>query len=456
MRIGDLRAREEAPQLRGTPVPSGGGRSHAGADRHRKKDGTIIVVEVDSDDVLIDGRPARIVLANDVTHRSALEEQLRQTQKMDAVGQLAGGVAHDFNNLVTVIQAHAQFLEEEIGAADPLREDVAAIRQASSRAAGLTRQLLAFSRKQLLQPRLLDLSAVARDAEGMLRRLIGEDISVVTRLGSDLEAVLADVGQLEQVLVNLALNSRDAMPGGGTLVIETRAVDFDGDYTDLHAPVAPGRYIMLAVTDSGCGMDEATRKRIFEPFFTTKEPGKGTGLGLATVYGIVKQSGGYIWCYSEPGRGTTFKVYLPVAAASAEAAAPSEAAALPGTETILVVEDEAPLRSIARRVLTRQGYRVLDAQDGHAALQLIAEYRGRIDLVVTDMVMPGLNGRALAERLAAAGCDAPVLYMSGYTDDDIVRRGLLQPGLAFLQKPFSPNSLAQAVRSTLEGVPVTA
>ena len=394
-----------------------------------------------------------LVVSTDITERRRLGEQLLQSQKMEAVGQLAGGVAHDFNNLLTVITSYSALLLGDLAEGDPRREDVTEIKQAADRAAGLTRQLLAFSRKQVLQPRMLDLNQVVAGTEKMLRRLIGEDIDLVTVEGSNLGLVHADAGQIEQVIVNLAVNARDAMPGGGRLTIETANVELAADVASRRLDTRAGAYVMLAVTDTGTGIPSDALPHIFEPFFTTKERGKGTGLGLATVHGIVKQSGGDVWLYSEPGQGTTFKVYLPLMEGDASTVAPEgarRAVAPRGTETVLLVEDDAALRQLARRVLEGQGYVVVEATNGRHALEACDGYSGRIDLVLTDVVMPELGGRAVAERLAERWPSVRLLYMSGYTDDDVVRRGVLDTRAAFLQKPFTPEVLARKVREVLD------
>jgi len=388
----------------------------------------------------------------DITERCRLEEQVQQAQRLESVGRLAGGVAHDFNNMLTVILGYAELMLTDLSPTDPHFEKVRQIMEAGIRSRNLIRQLLAFSRKQVLQPEVLDLNAVVRNLEKMLRRLISEDIELMTHLAENLGAVEADPGQLEQVIMNLAVNARDAMTGGGKLTIDTAEVRLDEEYARNHEDVKPGDYVMVAVTDTGQGMDEQTRSKIFEPFFTTKEQGKGTGLGLATVYGIVKQSGGNIWCYSEPGRGTTFKVYLPRVLAGSESqeevvvaeASPS------GGEHVLVVEDEASLRGLLDRMLSSLKYRVTVAADGSEALDLI-EGRGlRPDLVITDVVMPRMSGRELVERLRKIRPDIKVLFMSGYTDNAIVHHGVLDPGTPFLQKPFNLHSLATKVRELLE------
>jgi PAS domain S-box-containing protein len=390
----------------------------------------------------------------DVTDRRILEEQVILSQKMEAIGRLAGGVAHDFNNILTAIGGYSDLLLADLPPDDRRRHDVEEIHQATERAAALTQQLLAFSRRQVLQPKVINLNGLVPDIEKMLRRLIGEDILFATVLHPSLGNVRADPGQLEQVIVNLAVNARDAMLDGGRLTIETRNVELDEAYTAEHPAVKPGRYVMLAVTDTGVGMDEETKARIFEPFFTTKVRGKGTGLGLATVYGIVQQTGGHIWPYSEPGRGTTMRVYLPRVDARADPIErPRDAApeTLRGSETILVVEDEAPVRAVTRQLLERNGYTVLEAPDGPAALALVdGEAGGRhIDLLLTDVIMPGMSGRELAAQLNARRPNVRVLFMSGYTDDAVVRHGMLEPGLAYLEKPFRPTALLRKVRGVL-------
>jgi PAS domain S-box-containing protein len=394
-----------------------------------------------------------VTVSIDLTERRNLEEQFRQSQKMDAVGRLAGGIAHDFNNLLTVIRLNTEIIMEGFDPTDPRSEDVKQIRSAAERASALTRQLLAFSRKQILQPRVLDMNAVVGNVEPMLRRLIGEDITISTT-ASARGYLVADPGQLEQVLMNLVVNARDAMPQGGRITIETRNVDLDENYTSEHAPVVAGRYIMLAVGDNGVGMTRDTREHAFDPFFTTKEAGKGTGLGLATVYGIVKQSGGYVWIYSEPAHGTTLKLYFPEVSASAAFTASESRVASPtaerGSETILLVEDEDAVRRLTSRILEKQGYRVMAAQHGREAMELASRESGHIDLVLTDVVMPGMNGRGLVERLTGIRPRIKSLYMSGYTDDDIIRRGFIEPSKSFLQKPFTSDALLQTVRKVLD------
>jgi signal transduction histidine kinase len=399
-------------------------------------------------------QPDRVLLhAVDTTDLGELEAQLRQAQKMDAVGRLAGGVAHDFNNLLTVIGAHSSFLLESLDSSDALREDAEAIHKAGVRAAGLTRQLLAFSRKQILKPFVIDLNATVVEARKMLERLLGENIAIMTVLADEVEHVVADPSQIDQVLVNLAVNARDAMPQGGQLTIETRAVTITSGMTGNRRIIPPGRYVVLSVRDLGIGMDAAVQARLFEPFFTTKAPGKGTGLGLATVYGIVKQSGGYVTVDSAPGVGTTFDVYLPAVADEVAQEQLQEAirAVGRGVETILLVEDEPAVREVAKRVLTREGYVVLEAENGHAALAVSGKFDSDIHLVVSDVVMPGMQGGEVVRRLQRVRPGLKALFMSGYTDDDIVRRGIGSAAVPFVQKPFMARELTRAVREALDG-----
>ncbi|MEW6543394.1 MAG: response regulator [Nitrospirota bacterium] len=392
-------------------------------------------------------------IARDISEHKRLEEQLRQSQKMEAVGRLAGGVAHDFNNLLMVIKGYSELLLTRTDLDVQLRKEVEEIGKAGERAAALTRQLLAFSRKQVLQPAILDLKVVLANMDNLLRRVIGEDIILKTVSDPVLGRVKADPGQIEQVIMNLATNARDAMPQGGHLTVELRNVELDETYAQTHIGATPGRYVMLAVSDTGCGMDAATRARIFEPFFTTKEPGKGTGLGLATVYGIVKQSAGHVWVYSEPGRGTTFKVYLPRTEETAVSSATEAAGVAPplGTETILLVEDDERVRQLVGDMLKQYGYTVLIAQDGKEALRIAQEHKGVLHLLVTDVVMPGMSGRILAGRIALLRPEeVKVIYMSGYTDDAIVHHGVLDADVVFLQKPFSPETLGRKIREVLD------
>jgi len=399
-----------------------------------------------------EGTATLLGVSTEITERKRLEEQLLHSQKMEAVGQLAGGVAHDFNNILTAIVGYTDLLAAELGANEQQHEDLEEIRKAARRAAALTRQLLAFSRKQVLEPRIIDVNGVVMNLDKMLRSLISENIELKTVLADDLAAARADPNQIEQVIMNLAINARDAMPEGGTVTIETRNATLDDAYAAQHVSVIPGEYVMLAVSDTGCGMDEKTQSRIFEPFFTTKPPGRGTGLGLSTVYGIVKQTGGNIWLYSEPGKGTTFKIYLPAIAALPEdigKVAPAEA--LPrGGGTVLVVEDDEQLRRLTHRALASQGYTVLEADRGSTALDIARRHKGHIDLLLTDVIMPDTNGRKLAETIRAARPGLRVLYMSGYPDGAIASHGMLEPRVAYLPKPFTTEAVARRVREVLE------
>jgi PAS domain S-box-containing protein len=404
------------------------------------------------------GLPLRSAgIALDVTERHILEDQYRQSQKVEAIGQLAGGIAHDFNNLLTAIHGYSELLGDELGPESPLQNDLGEIRRAAERASSLTRQLLAFSRRQILDPRVLDLRDSVRGLESMLTRLIGENIEIVIRLTGEEARVKADPGQLEQIVLNLALNARDAMPQGGKLFLEVVNVELGEAYARQHVSVKAGRYVMLGVSDTGIGMDAATQERIFEPFFTTKAEGQGTGLGLSTVYGVVKQSGGNIWVYSEPGHGSTFKVYFPrVDEVMDHPAALPAAGVVDGSETILVVEDEPGVRLLVQKILERHGYRVLAAATPHAALDLAQNYDGRIDLLTSDVVLPEMSGRSLSQQIVAKRPEIRVLFMSGYTDNAIVHHGVLDPGTPFLQKPFTPDALARKVRSVLNLPPSTA
>ncbi len=422
-------------------------------------DGSVLDVEATSVPILHHGLPATQVFARDLTRRKETEEalqrsqeQFRQAQKMEAVGRLAGGVAHDFNNLLTAIRGYTDLLLMGLDDGFPQRREVEEIQRAADRAADLTHQLLAFSRKQVLQPKVLDLNAVVANMDKMVRRLIGEDVDLITVLRPGLGRVKVDPGQIEQVIMNLAVNARDAMPAGGMITIETANVELSGEYASLHAAVQPGPHVMMTVTDTGTGMDDETKQRLFEPFFTTKEMGKGTGLGLSTVYGIVKQSSGSIWVYSEPGKGTSFKIYFPrhETAEAAPRAAKGPRSAPRGRETILLVEDEQVVRMLAAEIMRKSGYNVLVAANGAEALRLIEDRRSFIDLMLTDVVMPGMGGKQLVESLPPFLAGMKVLYMSGYPDEAIGRHGFLDPGTPFLQKPFTADGLLRRVREVLD------
>ena len=418
----------------------------------RRKNASELFVEMNLSPVQTEAGNLITCIIRDIAERKHLEEQLRQSQKMEAVGRLAGGVAHDFNNLLTIIGGYSQMLLDGLRGKDPARRDLEAVVEAANRASALTRQLLAFSRRQIVQPKVLDLNRLITKMHKMLRPVIGEDIELKLVLKKGLRRVKADPGQLEQVLMNLAVNARDAMPRGGELVIETAEVDCRESDTGPETDLAPGNYILLVVRDSGHGMDAETRSHIFEPFFTTKGRGKGTGLGLSTVYGIVKQSGGEITVESEVGRGATFRIYLPAFEApprETELVSPDHPPA-EGAETILLVEDEAGLRKLAREMLRKQGYRVMEAGGGPEALRVWDRNPDRIDLLLTDVVMPQMSGRQLAEQLRAARPDLKVLYMSGYSHDVIARHGVLDSETAFLQKPFTHDTLGRKVRAVLD------
>jgi two-component system cell cycle sensor histidine kinase/response regulator CckA len=421
----------------------------------RRKDGTIFPADVQAS-VTPDGNVMAIV--RDVSERnraieavSVLEQQYQQAQKMEAVGQLAGGVAHDFNNLLTAILGFGRLVLDTFPPDDQRRGDVEQIIQAGDRASALTRQLLAFSRKEMVQPVAMNLNELIVDTHKMVRRLIGEDIEVQLRLADDLGAVQADPGQVDQILVNLAVNARDAMPDGGRLTIETANVELDASFGSTHGPVEPGPYVMLAVADTGTGMTEDTRRRLFEPFFTTKARGKGTGLGLSTVFGIVKQNGGFLYVYSEPGQGAIFKIYFPRLAAGTSTVLPIPSAApRSGSETVLLVEDEHAVRLLVRAILESAGYRVLEAANPPDAAASFGDRIGEVDLLVTDVIMPGGTGPALFAQLRSTSPRLRVLYISGYTDDATFRTGRLEPGVAFLQKPFAADVLLRKLREVLD------
>jgi PAS domain S-box-containing protein len=417
----------------------------------RRKDGSEVPVEVSLSYVEIDDGVFAIAFVSDISQRKRLEEQLLHAQKMEAVGRLAGGVAHDFNNMLTVISGYNRMILDELSTLDPLRGYAEEILKAADRAAALTNQLLAFSRRQIMQPRVINVNAVLIQTQKMLQRLIGEDIELVLDLGVNVGNIKADPGHVEQAIVNLAVNARDAMPMGGHLRIETSNVALDEHYAKTHMGVKPGEFTMIAVSDDGHGMDAETRRHIFEPFFTTKEKGKGTGLGLATVYGIVKQTGGDIWVYSEPGQGTTFKLYFPrvLEPLSESSGADPSATRRSGGETVLVVEDEQAVRDLTVRILQQLGYTILTASSGAQALEISAAHEGHIDLLLTDVVMPNMSGRQLADQILESRPDTRILFLSGYTENTVVHHGVLDAGVDFLPKPFSRENLSRKLREVL-------
>ena len=427
-------------------------RAAPSAWRHRAKSGRMIDAEVAVHEIQYGGRQAQLAVIMDITGRCELEDQLRQAQKMEAVGMLAGGVAHDFNNLLTIIAGYSQLILGTLGPKDPNRHSVEQIIKAGERAAALTQQLLAFSRRQVLQPRVLDLNKLVGSLGTMLRRLIGEDIELRLVLKPDLGRVSADPGQVEQVIMNLVVNARDAMPKGGVLTVETANTHLDEHYAGCHIAATPGPFILLAVSDTGSGMDDATKARLFEPFFTTKSVGSGTGLGLSTVFGIVKQSGGSVEVYSEPGRGTSVKVYLPrIDQPVVVEPQHLKKSVVRGTETILLAEDDEMVRTLVCETLKQEGYRVLAASDPLEVQRIAESHRGPIHLLITDVVMPKVSGRELAGQVMGKRPGLKVLYMSGYTDNAVVSSGILHQEVAFLQKPFTPASLVEKVRDVLEG-----
>jgi two-component system cell cycle sensor histidine kinase/response regulator CckA len=454
MTIKEIRPREEVPALLEylTTIPDSPSLP-ATQVKHRKKDGSLLEVAGSSNPIAFHGRRARLVMATDVSEKKRLEAQLLQSHKMEAVGRLAGGVAHDFNNLLGVISGYSELLLKDLGPQHPGSKRVDQIQKAADRAAALTRQLLAFSRKQVLQPRILDLNDVVADVEKMLRRLIGADVQLVTTPGAGIGCILADPGQIEQVLMNLVVNARDAMPKGGCLTFETANVALDEGYTRAHPEVQPGRFVMLAVSDTGVGMDAQTQAQIFEPFFTTKEKGKGTGLGLATVIGIVQQSGGSITVNSRLGRGTTCRIYFPRLEDDRSDASPGPPGAplARGSETILLVEDADPLRGMIREILEGAGYTVLEYEDPEQALHRVTTLDAPVALLLTDVVMPRLSGPDLARSVRATRPEINVLFMSGYSDEATGLHGALGPGTQFIQKPFSADALLAKVREALDG-----
>jgi PAS domain S-box-containing protein len=425
-----------------------------GHDLHaRRKDGAELPVDVSFAPFSLEGHQIALGVIRDMTAQRSVEAQLRQAQKMEAVGRLAAGVAHDFNNILSVILSYAEMMEDDLGPEEPLRASAEEIRAAGLRAVDLTRQLLTFSRQQVSVAAIVDLDHTVAEMESMLRRLLGAHVKLTVLAGANPWKVRVNVGELQQVVMNLAVNARDAMPDGGSLTIESKKVDLDADYAATHHDVVPGPYVMLAVTDTGVGIDKETQGRIFEPFFTTKALTKGTGLGLATVFGIVKQSRGHIWVYSEPGVGTTFRVYLPREIGSTEPSPsqPPRADVSRGTETILLVEDDDHVRAVALGILRRNGYVVLEAPNGGEALLICEQHKATIHLLLTDVVLPRMSGRQLAERLAMTRTDMKVLFMSGYTDDAILQHGILNSDVEYLEKPFTPASLARKVREVLVG-----
>jgi PAS domain S-box-containing protein len=419
--------------------------------KHSRKDGKVVDAEIIAHQLEYAGRAVHLIVAQDVGERQLLEEQLRQAQKMEAVGRLAGGVAHDFNNLLMVIKGHTELLLNALPAGDHSVRKIELIDRAADRAASLTRQLLAFSRMQVLQPRVMSLNNVVEEMGRLIPRLIGEDVELVIRTSPDLGAIRADASQMEQVIMNLAVNARDAMPNGGRLLIETSNAELDRSYSNTRPIVQPGNYVLLAVSDTGMGMDAETQARIFEPFFTTKEQGKGTGLGLSTVYGVVKQSGGFVWVYSEVGKGTSFKIYLPRVDQPVEknGAAIPLAEAPRGTETVLLAEDEADVRELAREFLEAAGYTVIEARNGQEALKLAAEHSAEIDLLVTDLVMPGMTGQQLAALLQQSHAGLGVIFMSGYSEHAATEAAQSGSSVRILTKPFNRGALLRAVREVL-------
>ena len=427
--------------------------------RHKKRDGSTILVEIEAYDLPFAGRLARIALMVDVTERLRLqealqltEEQLRQSQKMEAVGRLAGGIAHDFNNILSIILSYCGMMLAELRDGDPLRDDLVEIKKAGERAAELTKQLLMFSRHQMIEHRVLDVRQILIGMEKMIRRLLGADVELTLLPSTSVGRVTADAGQVEQIVMNLVVNARDAMPHGGKLVLETRNVELDAEYAAVHAGATPGSYVMLALTDTGVGMTKEVQARVFEPFFTTKEKGKGTGLGLSTVFGIVKKRGGHVWLYSEPGKGTTFRVYLPRTGASSDriSSIPPSIGGVKGSETILLVEDDEQVRGVACSILRRQGYRVLEASNGGEALMACEQHPSPIHLLLTDVVLPRMSGRQLADRLLALRPEMKLLFMSGYTDEAIHQGAVLDSGATCLQKPLTPDMLSRTVREVLD------
>jgi len=418
----------------------------------RRKDGSEFPVEVSLSYVDTGEGMFVIAFVSDISQRKQLESQLLHARKMEAIGRLAGGVAHDFNNMLTIISGYGRMILNKAPAGDPILNYTEEVLKAADRASALTNQLLAFSRRQMMKPRVIDANALLTGIEKMLHRLIGEDIELLLNLDSRIANIKADPGQIEQAIFNLAVNSRDAMPAGGRITIETASARLEGVYTETHLDVRPGDYVLIIVSDTGQGMDDETRRRIFEPFFTTKELGKGTGLGLATVYGIVKQSGGDIWVYSEPGKGTTFKLYFPAISETATESADQETVQphYRGTETILVVEDDDGVRELIVAMLQGLGYDVLTAGSAEEAIAISDGHQGTIAMLLTDVVMPDKSGKQLADILVSTAPEMKVLYLSGYTEGTVVRQGILDPGIHFLAKPFSQQTLGRKIREVLD------
>lgn len=462
--IKDIRPADDVARLVSHVQENHLGHDVAGIWRHKRKDGTVFEVRIISHEIQWNGLPAKLVLALDISQqrraelewqkavdaKKNLEDQLRQAQKLDSVGRLAGGIAHDFNNLLGVIIGYADFALLHLDSSDPQWQAFNEIRKAGGRAAELTRQLLAFSRRQVIEPKILDLNAVVEDLSRMLRRMIGEHIAFSLSLKEGLATVKADRGQMEQVIVNLAVNARDAMPRGGKLCIETREAELEGPTVADTAAGIEGEYVVLSVTDTGHGMDHETQQLIFEPFFTTKEQGKGTGLGLSVVYGIVQQHGGFIRVYSKIGQGSTFKIYLPKNEAKPSATElAAEQKSIGGSETILLVEDAEGLRKLISACLRSRGYTVLSAEDGTQAIHLAKRTSGPIHILLSDVVVPGVGGGELTTSIKSVHPETRVVYMSGYQDDEVSKHGILNPGVAFLQKPFSPEQLWGKIREVL-------
>ncbi|HXS95052.1 MAG TPA: response regulator [Candidatus Limnocylindrales bacterium] len=453
MTLRDIRPAEDIPKLVVATSIHDRQLQHGGLWRHQTKQGKLIDVEITEHAIVFSEHPAYLVMASDVTERLKLEERLRRAEKLDSIGRLAGGIAHDFNNLLTVINGFGQMALDELPDDALARDSIKEVLDAGHRAAALTNQLLTFGRKQLVRPTVVSLNNVVHDMQPMLRRLIREDVRLITRLSPELGNTLIDEAQVQQILINLSVNARDAMPTGGTLIIETANAVLDEAFAATHPEVRPGAYVMVVVTDTGEGMTPEVRTKIFEPFFTTKDKGKGTGLGLATVYGVVKQADGFIWVYSEPGKGASFRVYLPRTDQPVHVEVPEIKLGQRGTETILIVEDQRDVRRFASAALRNLGYTIYEADSPAAALTFCGEFSAPIHLLLTDVVMPDMNGPELASRILALRPTTNVLYMSGYTDNAITESGVLDPGLAYLQKPFTSHCLGEKVRSVLGARP---